>query len=45
MLDASVEFPRLEGDFFEFQKFLGVYDSDDIITMSSWLEDMPLPNP
>lgn len=40
MLDASVEFPRLEGDFFEFQKkFLGLYDSDDVITMSSWLED------
>ena len=39
MLDASVDFPRLKGDFFEFEKkFLGIYDSDKVMTMSSWLE-------
>ena len=38
MLDASVDFPQLEGDFFEFEKkFLGIYDSDDVLTMSSWV--------
>ena len=39
MLDASVDFPRLKGDFFEFEKkFLGIYDSEKVMTMSSWLE-------
>ena len=38
MLDASVNFPQLDGDFFEFEKkFLGIYDSDDVLTMSSWI--------
>ena len=38
MLDASVDFPQLDGDFFKFEKkFLGIYDSGDVMTMSSWL--------
>ncbi|MBA59383.1 MAG: hypothetical protein CMQ40_09460 [Gammaproteobacteria bacterium] len=39
LLDASVDFPKLEGDFFKFEKkFLGVFDDDKVITLSSWLQ-------